>query len=587
MLSTRSVRQERRPRTPVLDVDAADDDNEPGMPEESVIEASASADPSTAAPESGAVGDAPTEPEPSDAEQAALETVLESLVTAQDAWGFVNMIDERKIPQAHRQQHYQHFIGMVATRSLSEQDALINRGVQVFKFRSETARRDVAALREDAATATQISATVICDDFIADIVYVPNTIPAIQYAVYRPDGSVTFEQQVQVGGIIHMPPLLHRLVEMRALSLPTGVADEHVSTLAIVEAIDRFVDKYTVLAADDRRLSAIYVLDTWIADALPLSVYLRFLGDFGTGKTRAVETLASISRLGILSTASVTPPVIYRLLTLCPGTLALDEADLEPESQDYGEILRILRSGTQRRGVVLRNEKGPNDTFSMNAFQTFGPKIFGARKPFKDRALESRCVTITMKSTALPVDLPLVLDAEFEEDARALRNRLLRWRFDRRRGVQINSRLRLPRVGPRATQIAIALLPVAEDAATRLLIEQQVRRLSEETDELRRDSLEGRVAEAVVARWRRNQRPQARTSILLLDDITAAIRREDEHITSALVKGAIHALGFRTLRRGGYAHIMAPNTDTPPTNAQIQDLAARYGIAWRTAVVED
>jgi len=90
----------------------------------------------------------------------------------------------------------------------------------------------------------------------------------------------------------------------------------------------------------------------------------------------------------------------------------------------------------------------------------FGPKILTTRKEFADRALETRCLTLRTGDSKVRPDVPRqwVFDAE----ALALRNKLLRWRFENLAPI-LTDESKLLSMEPRLTQIGAPLFSVSTD----------------------------------------------------------------------------------------------------------------------------
>jgi hypothetical protein len=120
---------------------------------------------------------------------------------------------------------------------------------------------------------------------------------------------------------------------------------------------------------------------------------------------------------------SVAP--IYRAINTWKGTPVFDEFTLD-KSDESQHIIQILNCGFQRGKPVLRCDT--NGDYKVLAFDPFGGKVIASRRPFKDRALESRCITEIMKMTVRN-DIPIDLTSKFFEKRQDLQNKLLMYRF--------------------------------------------------------------------------------------------------------------------------------------------------------------
>jgi hypothetical protein len=205
-------------------------------------------------------------------------------------------------------------------------------------------------------------------------------------------------------------------------------------------------------------------LFTWLYDKFNEVPYLRAIGDFGSGKSRLLQTIGSLCYKPIFTGGATTPSPIFRIINEIQGTLVLDEADFR-FSDMTSDIVKILNTGYQRGTPVLRSEgKG---TFEVKAYDVFGPKIIATRETFKDKALESRFLVEEMGSSKLRSDVPRTLDQSFYSEAEAIRNKLLMWRLKRFKSP-INTDVRIIEgIHPRLNQIIIPLLSVIKDKSVK------------------------------------------------------------------------------------------------------------------------
>jgi hypothetical protein len=112
---------------------------------------------------------------------------------------------------------------------------------------------------------------------------------------------------------------------------------------------------------------------------------LRALGDYGTGKTRFIQTIGALCYRPMFVSGATTVSPVFRLLDAFRGTLVIDEADFN-NSDAENEIIKILNVGYYRGGVVLRSEKDPDsDVYFPSVNEVYGPKILATRKPFQDQ----------------------------------------------------------------------------------------------------------------------------------------------------------------------------------------------------------
>lgn len=106
---------------------------------------------------------------------------------------------------------------------------------------------------------------------------------------------------------------------------------------------------------------------------------------------------------------SISP--IFRLLELFRGTLVIDEGDHQ-NSDTWQDFIKVLNVGFQRHFPLLRTEE-KNGKREPKSFYVFGPKILSTRFPFKDQALESRCLTKVMTPNSRRPNIPINLPDDF------------------------------------------------------------------------------------------------------------------------------------------------------------------------------
>jgi hypothetical protein len=216
------------------------------------------------------------------------------------------------------------------------------------------------------------------------------------------------------------------LVGSDMLKFASGV-EEYGSPRKLFDDVKSLIKKYMILDEQFYDIAALYAMMTWVYDRFHALPYLRVIGNYGTGKSRFVEVVGTISHRSLMAGSSITAAALYRTVDLIRGTLAYDEADMR-FSDMSADIVKVLNGGHRKGSPVIRMD-GEGVNMRPRAFNVFGPKILGSREPFSDLALESRCLTqrlFPMKRVDVPVHVPGV----FHEEAATLRNKLLKFRFD-------------------------------------------------------------------------------------------------------------------------------------------------------------
>ncbi|MDP8239662.1 MAG: hypothetical protein P9X24_11285 [Candidatus Hatepunaea meridiana] len=192
----------------------------------------------------------------------------------------------------------------------------------------------------------------------------------------------------------------------------------------IFENIMNWLERVLVLGSEGELAAmAAYAMMTWFVFCYDSVPYLRFLGEYGTGKSTALRALSELCYRAVNISGVMSPAPIYRLIKQIKGTLVIDEADLRG-SIWHNQVIRILNHGYTRGVAVVR--LGCNR--EPETFEPFGPKVIATRAEFSDPALESRCLTITMKHRNTK-DIMSLNDERILEGAAVIRNKLLSLRM--------------------------------------------------------------------------------------------------------------------------------------------------------------
>ena len=363
----------------------------------------------------------------------------------------------------------------------------------------------------------------------------------------------------------------NNLLEAACVLLPSDIGDFR-DKGDVLEDIRTYLHRYVDLSPLFEDIAAYYVLLTWVYDAFSELPYLRFRGDYGTGKSRALITIGSICYKPFFASGASTVSPIFHVLDTFGGTLILDEADFR-FSDATADLTKILNNGNMRGLPVLRTMTNKNQELNPRAFRVFGPKIIGMRESFADCALESRFLTEDTGKRPLRSDIPIHLPESLHTDALVLRNRLLAWRFHARYLVGPNASRVIEGIEPRLNQTALALLSLVDDADLRQrirdeLVGEEARVLQERASTYEAtmlscvmDGLEGAssVSVSVADITRRfNQKMQAEFGKPMSPKWVGGILRNKLKLT--------------TLKSGGT--YIVPCTE----RSKVQVLAKRYGV---------
>lgn len=286
----------------------------------------------------------------------------------------------------------------------------------------------------------------------------------------------------------------------------------------LLKEVQAFIHKYVDISESFERISAQYVFLTWLYDRVNELPYLRARGDYGSGKSRFLRVVGSICYRPIFTAGATTTSPIFRILDQVHGTLVLDEADIN-NSDAKSDLVKILNSGYQKGTAVLRSEgKG---TFEVKSYDVYGPKIVATRQNFDDQALESRFLIEDMGRSKLRADIPIRLHDKFHDEARVLRNKLARWRFDNYYTPLAYEDKPIEGLHPRLQQIIIPLQAVFPGKEVQETLIAHARRYNEELIADRGLSWESQVVLAIL-----QLHAQTHLDGILVQEISADINRQ-------------------------------------------------------------
>jgi len=310
------------------------------------------------------------------------------------------------------------------------------------------------------------------------------------------NGLVRKAYQYETAKITYLPTndrLVGEVVHFASTAVPYD------SQARLFSEIKSFIHRYLELPADFEEITSLYVLLTWVFEFAPSIPYLRVIGDWGTGKTRFLQVAGAVCFRPIFASGATTPAPIFRILEQFRGTLVLDEADFK-DSAAWSEMVKLLNNGYRPGMPVLRADK-ENGKWYPRSYQVFGPKLISTRFPFKDEALESRCLTSEMLALTRD-DIPRVLPPAFDKEVNELRSKLLTFRLanlTKLKGKTFGNELLEPNLQPRLQEILIPLKAMLNgDGAMVEALAGFVHRLQERLFTRRRESYDGKVLATIV-----------------------------------------------------------------------------------------
>jgi len=246
----------------------------------------------------------------------------------------------------------------------------------------------------------------------------------IMFAKYnKEDGSIEYIKEYKHDNILYQP-IQDEEVLKEAIQLPSQALD-YTNEEEIDNDIKQFINKWLDIPEDFLHFTVWNIKKSWLYDRFHTLNYLRALGDTGQGKTRFLDTLGILHYKPIATSGATTSAPVFRIINKWHPTLIIDEADFQ-KSDESQDIIKIINQGYEKNKCIMRCDQ--NDASKIQFFDTYCPKILATRRPFQDKAVESRCITTIMKGTVRK-DIKFTLNNSFYNDARIIRNKLLMYRF--------------------------------------------------------------------------------------------------------------------------------------------------------------
>lgn len=415
---------------------------------------------------------------------------------------------------------------------------------------------------------TTVAVSLVAGASVVETIYRPRS--ATTAFAAKTGTLIEIVPEWKTGDVTYVPVRpSNNLLRHGALILPSeptayGTREE------LLAEIEQYIERYVALPRHAVVVSAGYVLLTWLYDVFNELPYLRFRGDYGTGKTRALSVIGSICYKAFFASGASTISPIFHTLDTFKGALVFDEADFR-FSDEKAELVKILNNGNARGFPVLRTHVSTTKEFDPRAFAIYGPKVVGMRRTYEDRALESRFLTIEMepgRSAGVPINLP----ESQKDEALALRNKLLMFRLRNRLSAKLDPELADKALEARMNQILLPLLSVLPDPERRAVILETATALHTTLVSERSGSSEGLVL-SVLARLH----AQPRDGALSLGEIADAFRQEfaseyERPITNRWVGSTLRRLGIALYKSNG-VFVVLPGQDD-----RVQALCDRYGI---------
>ena len=280
-----------------------------------------------------------------------------------------------------------------------------------------------------------------------------------------------------------------------------------------------------------------WVFASWVPELWHAVPYLFFYGPAGSGKTWALEVLASIGFRPVMS-ASATLSTIFRVIDAWHPTLFLDETEAYMR-KERNEIMNLLNAG-YRKGFPAMRTEDTKDGFQVKIFDCFGFKALAGTREFVS-TLKSRCIVFNMSKATRKIKTSIDL-----ETSKRLQRMLLMYRF---KMLSKEEEMEQPSVlTGRLRELFDPLIMVAPETAKNSIIT-QAKKIEEITAEEERTSDEAVVFKALYQIH--EQKPQRKITIQDISNLVNENLGVDEQFSNVAIGMTLSRLGFKkTLYKG-------------------------------------
>ncbi|MCA1626347.1 MAG: hypothetical protein LC742_00035 [Acidobacteria bacterium] len=317
------------------------------------------------------------------------------------------------------------------------------------------------------------------------------------FALYDPSaGTTEYTSRIADGDTVYVPLSDDFLKEGGGMYLPSAV-EEYNSEKELLSAVEQYLSRYIDLPVLQLKLTAAYILLTYLCDKLQELSYLRATGERGNGKSRFIlATGLACYRPVVL--VNISAAVLYRMVDQYHPTLIVDEANSAQDSDDAAALLQVLNAGFQRGAKVMRCEAKANGGYDIKTYDPFGAKIIASLKTGESQAFESRCIRVLMERTHRK-DIKLRLSQAMFKAAESLRNKMTLWRLRNwQRDLESDldraeDELKAHRIDPRYVQIAVPLYALLQDDGLKAEFIEMLKARDEADAEERHESLDGQI----------------------------------------------------------------------------------------------
>jgi len=273
--------------------------------------------------------------------------------------------------------------------------------------------------------------SIVLDDTLYEQVYNPDNKEVAYVFSDNDEGTFSITNKIETDGAVYRP-ILNSDVTEKAILLPVEPLN-YTSKSSLMDTIKGHIHSYVDLQPIYEDICSWYIMMTWVFDKMPSVPYLRFLGDFQTGKSRASKVVAGLCYHPFQFVMPSNAGLYHTIKTWKP-TLRIDECEFN-YSDKKADIVKILNAGYEQGNMIPRCSGEHYET--VQYYDVFGPKIIANKSQFKDPSLENRCITILMKQTTRD-DIPRNLTDDFYKEQMEIRNKLLTFRLQEYSHVDIS-----------------------------------------------------------------------------------------------------------------------------------------------------
>lgn len=280
----------------------------------------------------------------------------------------------------------------------------------------------------------------------------------------KESNNISYKQNIKIKDILFSPLKPNSWFIENWLIIFSWWLTDYWDNNKLITEIKSFIHKYVDIQEELEIVCVYYILMTYFFDKFTEVPYLRVIWDYWSWKSRFLKTIWWLCYNPIMVNWWLSSSALFRILDMVKGTLVFDEADLR-QSDTTNEIVKILNNGYQKWQSIIRADW---NKFEVNSYSVFWPKVIWSREDFKDKALESRCITFIMKRTNRD-DIKRNLDDEFEKEALELRNKLMNYRYKNYNNISLKEEV-IEWLEPRLNQIINPILSIINDEDDKTIV---------------------------------------------------------------------------------------------------------------------